>query len=342
MKRKLVFFIPLLFLLFASVPLCYAEWSLISKSGEWDICERTEWAKFNAVSNEGEATWSIDVDDFNGYYGVLNFTDLYVYREWWHFWDAQHFDIEFKFQSRTSGDSATVSLNFKDYQTFWGAAYDRKVNIWLQINDQYENFGEYPYSLNPEYFEIYFTPNASSVVLGVFLYQEKSNIPVKCNLESVGSALNFENITITIYVHHYGVGYFHGYLKDNICSSPPELPSEYRKLKETIGLGDFVDTIIGIAGQVPKSIMNIINIIKDYGEWFLSGLFIFGNIVVQFFPLLPYICLFWFLDAIITSIQEGNLQPLGNAVMTIYNIVRGIVEAIATIAETVWNIIKFW
>ena len=342
MKRKLVFFIPLLFLLFASVPLCHAEWSLISKSGEWDICERTEWAKFNAVSNEGEASWSIDVNNFNGYYGVLNFTELYVYREWWHFWDAQHFDIEFKFQSRTSGDSATISLNFKDYQTFWGAAYDRKVNIWLQINEQYEHFGEYPYSLDPEYFEIYFTFNSSSVVLGVFLYQTKSPIPVKCELETVGVASNFQNITITINAHHYGVGHFHGFLTDNISETPPELPSQYRALRETLGLGDFVETIIGVAGQVPATIMNIINIIKDYGDWFLSGLCILGNIAVQIFPFFPYICLFWFLDAILTSVTEGNLQPIGNAVMTIYNTIRGIVAAIANIAETVWDIIKFW
>lgn len=59
-------------------------------------------------------------------------------------------------------------------------------------------------------------------------------------------------------------------------------------------------------------------------------------------PFLPIIVIFWLLDATVTSVQDGNLQPLGNAFMTIYDFIRGVIQAIVNIASTIWEYIKIW
>lgn len=66
------------------------------------------------------------------------------------------------------------------------------------------------------------------------------------------------------------------------------------------------------------------------------------NIVHLSLPFLPIILLFWFMDAMFTSVQEGKLQPIGNCFMTIYDFLRGVIQTIVNIASAIWEYIKFW
>ncbi|MEM2995648.1 MAG: hypothetical protein QXI91_06535 [Candidatus Bathyarchaeia archaeon] len=57
-------------------------------------------------------------------------------------------------------------------------------------------------------------------------------------------------------------------------------------------------------------------------------------------PFFPLILLFWFLDAMMTSVQEGNLQPIGHCFMTIYDFLRAVIQTIVNIASAIWDYIN--
>ncbi|MEM2971893.1 MAG: hypothetical protein QW270_05670 [Candidatus Bathyarchaeia archaeon] len=71
---------------------------------------------------------------------------------------------------------------------------------------------------------------------------------------------------------------------------------------------------------------------------FVGGI-VYG-IVHTSLPFLPLILLFWFLDAIGTSVIEGDLHPIGNCFMTIYDFLRAVIQTIVNIASAIWDYIN--
>ena len=66
------------------------------------------------------------------------------------------------------------------------------------------------------------------------------------------------------------------------------------------------------------------------------------NVGIQFLPYAPLLLLFWIVDAGITSVATGSFSPIGVCVATIWSVMSQLVNAIVSIAQTIYDFIHFW
>jgi len=342
LKLKLKILFSIFFTLFVfATPLTYA-WTQESQTGDWDICERTH---FKAGSGSGSAEWHTSIENFTGYYAKINFSDLYVTREWWD--ESEYKIVEIKLKFEGNGSSFWVRIWFDDYQGLWGAYYGRKVHFdaLVNITDWDEGdwtFWEYDYDLNHNV-EFYFVFNNSHVSLYAYNYREGYEKPVK--IEPYPNGWNVSdswgnNVNITMIIEHSGSGHFEGFYSDEV-KQITYLPEGATWTERNIW--SFISFITDAWNKVvPKEFRDWINSLGSYFAFFINILAIVWNgitLSVQFFPA---IILFWFIDAIITSVNEGDLQPIGKAFMAIYDFGRGVISTIVNIIHTIYDFIHFW
>ena len=359
MKRTIFVSICFMILLLLTFPINVQaqdiEWIEISKEGYWNTCERVHWEKNDPIIAEGTAVWQTSVFNFTGYEAIINFTEFYSARShWWDEWSWQQFHITFKFQSTQTGRYVLFWVGLRDYQWRWGLFSERKAGALSFLNEthDWEWFGnghnfDVDYGLNPDYLKIILTFNGSSTIItAAYIYPHGKEPPLLfLKREFHINPNEFLNITITQTVYHTGHGGFKGYLYDQIYGNweIPQLPPSKIWIIEKNPFLKFTEGVKYFFGKLlPGWITGIVDTARSWGAFFVDLLVLLGSAVIQFFPFFPLIFLFWLFDAILTSIIEGNLQPIGNAVMTIYNTVRGIVTAIVNLAQTIWSIIKFW
>jgi len=340
LKRKTLFFIFLMLFIFAT-PLTYA-WTQESQTGDWDICERTH---FKAGSGDGSAQWNTTVSNFTGYYAKINFSDLYVIRDWWDESEYKIIDIKLKFEG--NGSSFWIWFMFYDYQGLWGAYYGRKVSFDAQVNLTDWDSGDWTmllhdYSLNHNV-EFYFVLNNSHVSLYAFDYIEGYTKPKK--IEPYPNGFNVSdswgtNVNITMIIDHSGYGHFEGFYSDEI-KAISYLPESATFAERTIW--DFINFITDTWNKIiPKAFRDWIDSLGSYFSFFINMLAIVWNGIVLSVHFFPFIILFWFIDAIMTSVYDGNLQPIGKAFMTIYDFGRGLISTIVNIIHTIYDFIHFW
>lgn len=131
----------------------------------------------------------------------------------------------------------------------------------------------------------------------------------------------------------------------DILSEHPEIP-EMTEIPfwDRIGLAIW-GAITGATNYVNEAIRNIPYLGFIYDSLVFCFTFV-GGIIWSFvntgLPFLPLILVFWVLDAIITSVTTGNLQPIGNVFLSIYDFIRGVVQTIANIVSTIWDYVTFW
>jgi len=106
---------------------------------------------------------------------------------------------------------------------------------------------------------------------------------------------------------------------------------------------DFFSSLIQTVNKIlPQWLKDSLATIWGFFSFVGSIFMLVLNIVGLIMPHIGFIILFWILDAIITSVNEGNLQPIGNVFTSIFEIGRGIYQTIANIIEAIWNVIHFW
>jgi len=353
MKRNFLLLIfPILFL-FSVIPV-YADWTQVSKSGDWSVCERTHWEQTDIEDSQGVASWQTTIENFTGYYAKIDIYEIATYKlAWWHFAYWKYLYLTWDFTSDLS-NTITVTIRIGAQASWWGLLYGTSVLV-SEIKWNGESFGEinpgkegvYP----PRFVEFYlWADKENSTVTGkvYFWIPENSNPYLLGSFEHEITSDEFYNSTlIDFQVRHEGSGIFNAEMKDTIKTQGEWGYTFPTPIEETPAFNQIWNNFWYTVGEwfgkaLPGWAQNFIATLRGYADFFISLIVLIGQSALQFFPFFPLIFLFWLLDAIITSVAEGNLQPVGNAVMTIYNTLRGIVGVIANIAETLWSIIKFW
>ena len=355
MKSKLLCLVFML--LFLSIfTRVYAEWNELYIEGDWSICERIYWKQDDLnIETKGKASWEITIANFSGYYATVNLTELSTKRlQWWWESSGNEIDIYWNFTSLSSGNKILINVGFWTYQRVWGLESGRYVMGATGFNvelDRLTTYDRYSYDLFPAFVEIWVYRNVSEgkIYTKVLLYDpdvpEPYDLAVDDYFEIESS--DFKDVKLTMWVEHQGIGAIEGGMSDTIYTEEqnwqPKIPEGKIKWVTSNWFWDFIDGTKRFFGKIlPGYISEFINIATNWAGTFLSLLTLIGYSALQFLPFFPIIFIFWLLDAIITSVNEGNFQPIGNAMMTIYNTLRGIISTIVSIAHTVWNIIKFW
>lgn len=97
-----------------------------------------------------------------------------------------------------------------------------------------------------------------------------------------------------------------------------------------------------IANLLPKTILDFFNWLWRALNWLWSIALLGFTIVLGFAPYFGVIIIFSFIGSTITCIVKGDLQPLISNVYFWYNLIRGIINAIASVVNTIYNFIKVW
>jgi len=336
-----------LILLFVLMPLTYADWTVLQEPyGEWGTCERTSWETING-DNYGNASWQINVENFTGYNAEYYVSEFSNYRlAWWHEGSSKNFIIKTKFQINDT-HSIIAWVWFSSYQNLWGAIYKNvvRMDITLSEDDECTFLGEYTITDLNTYAVTDIWYNSTIQELRVYLYHVADGYRSKEEglIWNVTST-DLENVTITQTIYHYGVGKFKGFMWDTIYQNEPYSPT-IPDISEEIFF-DIWHFINNLSNALKKALPSWLwDWINNFGSWF-SWLFdILGIVwvaIVNSVHFIPIIILFWFLDAIITSLYYGDLHPIGNCFMTIYNFARGIISTLSNIAHTIYDILTFW
>jgi len=349
MIKKVV--ISSIILLFVLMPFAYADWVNVSTSGDWDVIERTT---FKTPSGQyfGDAIYQIQVENFTGYHASIYLNKFETWKlAWWH-WDSyKNFMVRINFTG--SNWNASIRIDYSATIVSWFALYDTDVdaNAWLNGSISYSwggvsrpNVYFYPNGWVEVYFSI--TEN-QTINYGVYEYQAGSNpiLLVHYSNNVLGDfniSKTMDNVTITLEYKHENVGIVDGWLEDTIYQGESvEYPTNVRVLPNAIQ--DFFSSLIQTVNKIlPQWLKDSLATIWGFFSFVGSIFMLVLNIVGLIMPHIGFIILFWILDAIITSVNEGNLQPIGNVFTSIFEIGRGIYQTIANIIEAIWNVIHFW
>ena len=340
MKVKLAVFM-MLFTFSILVNSVCADWNLVKKTGEWQQCERTYW-QTPWGDNSGEAEWVINIANFTRYDADFRPLKIDTYRsEWWHFnsWKDLRIYIEVSDVNKTFCINAQINL-VAEIQ-WWGLYYNRQYYVYLfGVNKTCDTSKVFSLEYYPTtYITLNLFYNASQNRLYGYIYHVTDTqrkwvtILYDEHLEDgveVPSGWG-QNVTIKIRVQHNGKGDVKAEMVDTV--NPPGPPPSFPGTEELIA-HDIWNWITQISGTFAPWIKGILNMFAIVTMMLATVIGVFWH----FAGFIPFIILFWFLDAALTSIHEGNLYPLGNVFMTLYDFVRAVIQTIITILHYIYNV----
>lgn len=311
------------------------NWTKIEQTGWWAQCDLAHWEVWGW--NEGNVTWQITVNNFTGYSLRWNFSEFEIWREWWQYYTNKDVYVRLKI---SDGENSTLFLYlFNGWTNVFGAI--RGVNIYYGVNETVTSWKD----LTPR---MLLDTDIESVKTDCRISIDAQNKQVQFVLywrklynatgpDYAGTTVPFLNnfygktVTIQLNFYHGGQGKVIYNLENEAFgyAVPPPFEDVVLSREEVYA---WWDSILYTIGQL-------------FGSWWaylvFAGQFVF-SIVSHTLPYFPLILLFWFLDAVLTSITTGNLQPIGTCIMTIYDFLRGVIQTIVNIASFVRDLIEFW
>lgn len=329
-------------------------WSELDFSGDWYTRKRDAW-QGNYGMDEGWSCWrEVDVSDFAGYNSQIEFVDLDAKRKvWWEVNERKRFNMLWNFSDGSK--SLFVRLLFMNCKESWGFIEDNWVTCWVSMNDTHfqeawwDVFSGVPFVqddflLSPSYVEVFVYRDGGDVVVRVVNQRIDTDFPVNlCNQSFSVGADWFSNVTVTLELYHVGHGSFKGEMVDVVYegSYSPDIPPT----EEVAGYGiwDFINDLTGIAtNNLPSWLRGWITQFGGWFDVFLQLATMLWSWFLGLLPLLPFIVLFWGLDAVFASCHSGSIQPLGYFVSTIIGLVRGAIDTIVGISHAIYDFIHFW
>jgi len=355
MKRKCIFLI--FFLLLTSVDFCHGAWWMQAPqmpTGYWDTIEWTHIAE-NQHDRSGVNMWYVCDDsgeNFTGFHMKVNVTQFTAWRKnWWELRAEKNIQIGLVFSNLTNDDfgvNIVITLKrcaeswgfFQDYWVFAGSNINSTGNPWSVSEENQDRL-----ELYPSYIEIFVWKDGNNLRINILNVRSEPKPILLYDKTYTFPESWFRNVWIELWVKHYGSGSFDaGWTEPEVYQNQPYNPS----IPETQGIPgyniwDFIHDLIGIiTNNLPSWLQGWV---RSLGQWFdfLSNiLYIIWNAITLSFQYIPMIVLFWFLDAIFTSVQDGNLHPLGKCFTTIYNFASNLVSTLVGIIATIYDIVTFW
>lgn len=342
------------------------NWSLTSADGIWDEWNRTSWHVWNQNDQQyGNMTYQRFINDFQGYHTTINFTDFTMGKGAWWWLDSEK---RFYFALQLQGSSnfcLRFWVRFSEGTNTWGILRDRMVwaGAYANFSDhsgvyyaglEYENIFNQPVNAKGTYFD---TWNGMSNYLDLYVWKGSNNtVKYQINMVKASESLpvrlvsgQFDNIPATWfntvgvseYFKHEGLGSIRGGMTDSFDTSG--FNGEATDKRSIDFWSQLTHDFYSIASSVlPKWLTDYISQFASWGGYILGFLSIVWGIITSVAPYLPFILLFWLLDAALTSVNQGSFTPLGICIMTIYDWGTQLIHVLVAIGNAIYSFIKFW
>lgn len=355
LKRKIVIFLALTVMCLLLVNSAYASWVLVEQNYNF---ERTSWETTPEVKS-GYAHWKTDITNFRGYVADINLSQFDSFRDggfgsWYIVYLIWVLENDY-------GENFIGIVRFKTYADWWGLSYGKDVYGGFGFNTTWDNicyFRKVNYDCAPSYVKIAFYINETlspTQIVGKILVYDK-DVPYPYRIAETyysegwksygGYPINLSRWNHTVL--HFAVyfdgtkGSFKGGMSDTIYVSTftERLDKGEIKWVTSNPFYDFLEGVRNSLSLLPSWLSGFFSEALSWFSTFTSVLYIIWNAFQTSMPFIPLILLFWVLDAVIASIQDGNLHPIGNVFMTIYDFIRGLVQTIVNIVNAVWDFIS--
>jgi hypothetical protein len=327
----------------------FADWSQVSQSGDWSICDRSH---FSSSGGGGDAEFSSSViSNFSGYTVCLNFSQFANHANWY---DLIQVDKAVKFYWNIS--DIFVDLEFNDVHDLGGLL----DNYWVYFasSDNNSAFGASPWAwwvtqqqrdhwdFTNDCFYVFVTEvNATDVRVSIYKVKGvwgSGGSTQLCSSDYAVASSWWSNVTIDMKIHHDGSGVFFCSYSDSIGTVTSE-PSSYDTVSPDNPIWDFASNIEhGLTKVLPKPMSDLISSFASWFGWLMPVLSALWGALLAFLPFAPFLLLFYIVDAGISSVASGSFQPLGVVFSQLYSLGAVVINALTTIGETVWSFIKWW
>lgn len=340
----------------------------------WSESSNTAW-----VANEsyeagyyviGDLCPAWDVLNFTGYRLKADYSYLTAVRgAWWWFWCEKVTEWTLWFDTFDSVEN--VSVHVKVYENSWdfGALVTDHIEATVRNNDTFDGnyyFNETLvrslgwtqvvkdssdlYDVVGGYFEVLLRKVSGTCVCVSVLNKDVSS-PCLTALVSVNVTVSPE-FFVRCGVHgslaHRGYGRVSCFLAEKVYTQnedvlPDDVDSADWGHEATIGMFDLFARLFGAVGSVlPSWLTDMLGSFSGWFGWLLPVVTAVMGVVGGFLPVLPFLLLFYVVDALVTSAKEGSFVPVGRVVSELYGLVAGVVGAVIGAAEAIWSFIKFW
>ncbi len=280
--------------------------------------------------------WTPAINNFSAFWVNCTIRDYSATLRPWSFSDFKSTQINMTVSSGLFGGSFQV--NFKLYSAIYWFGLSREDKVYFGSNyEKSHNLNPIPYQVN---LYIIKTSNSSATIKFMFLdagvYDAETGelIPVMLeetlDLSSINPNFFDSSIVIGLGVFHEGSGHFELSViaEDYVDEEMPEIPPN-------INLSEIVQ-------ETTSWITDLFNFLSGGVAFLIGGIQLVGVFMGQFIPILPFLFLFWCLDAIISSVMAGSIKPIGNFVMTIWEFALKLWDTIIHLGELIWDAITFW
>ncbi len=320
MKRVSLIALSIL-LLFSMFTQVYAQnWVFVGQSGEWASISLNHVEKYG--KNEGWATWKVNVTNFQGLTINVSINYLDCWKELWEWgqWCGLYIYIILNNGTKSYG----VTFEIEKWYEFWFASATRVWGgVYLDVDSPKDLYGKYPtvkMIREPAFGIVSIYPDGKVYFFG------KSG-ETHGDYDAIGYNFDHQNVTITMQYYQGGNGKFS-------LDIQHWFNMYYTKYKEEPTKDWF--------WSLWNNLMAFFSSAPQWFAWIGASIVFIMQAFAIALPFFPLIVFLWFIDAVVTSITEGNLQPIGNCFMTIYNYLRALIQTIANILSTIWEHIKFW
>lgn len=336
-------------------PLVFASWTEDSSSGEWTIKTRINWSATNTMMG-GEVQYSLDddIDSFEGYYTSVFFTELKAEKMYWYSLQTNKRVILL-----WNFSELYVYVNFLEQHNLFGWVHDRWVQVGVSTNSTdfttSADFWWNPFGIQTERDDFRNYPTTLDVYVDKVSDTEVEVVVLNCRDDTshdvlmwnqtieVGSSWFSNNVSATFNIYHEGKGYLTGGMNDEIFTEAWEGHTGDTEDIAGFGIFDFIDNLLG--GAIRSLPVWLQEYIAMMGSWISQFTVIlaplWGNVTL-IIPLLPILLVFWVLDAGMTSINEGSVQPVGLVFTTIFNTATRIINLLIDGFHAIYDFIHFW
>lgn len=283
--------------------------------------------------------WSETVEDFNGYWLMVDTVTWENWREWYQFGVLFIGETtnDFWVKIKIATDTATlwVVTNFHGYTAWFGGINGLQDKIgasvnassWDDVKTEQPSFEGYDWTIkhwNPTDLEIFIKNEGSKLKVYWFFdipNQERKYAVIKEFNQTLGTTAN-----VTLIYQHGGQGKIEGYAYDSF--SLPNFPPYELKGRS----GGFLDIFTWLSSLDYYGIVSTLIVCVT----------IFFEFVKISLPLLGFFALFWILDCIVSAVVHGEPRIIGDMMMKIYDFLRGVWQTLVNIAQAIWDFITFW
>ncbi len=280
--------------------------------------------------------WTPAIDDFNAFWLNCTVKNYSATLRPWSFSDFKSTQINITVSSGLFGGS--FQFNFKFYSAIYWFGLSREDKMYFGPDyEKSHNLNPIPYQVN-----VYFIKqNASSVkIIFMFLdagvYDAETGELIPCILEetldlsSINPDFFNSSIIIGLGVIHEGSGHFELSVdaEDYVGTELPDIPANLN--------------LTEVVQETTNWITDLYNFLSGGVAFLMGGIQLVGAFMGQFIPILPFMFLFWCIDAAVSSVMAGSIKPIGNLVMTIWEFCLKLWDTIIHLGELIWDAITFW